>query len=72
MNIRSKSVPAEEATDFEQDLLDRGFQHVVKVAPEELHPREYLKFLSGESEEYEAAGFTFVWVEPKASDGQMH
>lgn len=70
MNIRSKFVPAEEAAAFEQDLLDRGFLLVMKEAPEDLHPKEFLKFLEGAFETYDAAGFTFVWVEQTAPDAQ--
>jgi hypothetical protein len=72
MNIRSKLVPAEEAAAFEQDLLDRGFLHVIKDAPEDLHPKEFLKFMKGPSETYDAEAFTFVWMEPKASETPLH
>lgn len=72
MNIRSKSLPAEEAAVFEQGLLDRGFLNVVKAAPEELHPKEYLKYLRGESDIYDAADFTFIWVEPKTTEETKH
>jgi hypothetical protein len=72
MHIMSRFVPAEEAAQFEQDLLEQGFLHVVKNAPEELHPKEFLKYGAEAAENYVAGGFTFIWVEQEGAARTLH
>ncbi|SNB46219.1 hypothetical protein [Geobacter sp. DSM 9736] len=73
--VRSKFIVVEEAAAFEKSLLDRGFLHVVKEDPEELHPREFLKLrATRKSPEGTllAKGFTFVWVEKEVPEEPPH
>jgi hypothetical protein len=62
--LRSVYVPAQEASEFEQNLVENGYVHCSKIDPKQLTTREFIKEGSQQkSDKYGPVGYTFIWIE---------